>query len=87
LIRKGPFDGASDWFSTIDVAVAAYHGAEDMKGGLGTPQDDELWKHVNGENVDGQDVVLWYVAHLQHLVHDNGDEWHVCGPILQLFGY
>jgi Cu2+-containing amine oxidase len=87
MIYQGPFDGASDWFSRTDVAVTAYHGPEDVKGGLGTAHDDELWKHVNGENVDGQDIVLWYVAHLQHVAHDNGDEWHVCGPILQLFGY
>jgi hypothetical protein len=87
MIHKGPFDGASDWFSRVDVAVTAYRGPEDMMGGLGTPHDDQLWKHVNGDSVDGRDVVFWYVAHLQHVVHDNGDEWHVCGPILRLFVY
>jgi hypothetical protein len=86
LISKGPFDGASDGFSSFDVAVVAYHGAEDLKGRLGTASDDQIRTHVNGENVDGQDIVLWYVAHLFHDAHDSGDEWHVCGPILQPFG-
>jgi hypothetical protein len=87
VIRRGDFDGASDAFSRLDVAITRYHGPEDMKGALGTARDDQIWKHVNGEDVDGQDLVMWYVAHLQHHVHDNGDEWHVCGPILSPFGY
>jgi len=87
LIERGPFDGASDFFSRLDVCVTAYHGPEDRKGRLGTPSDDQLLTHVNGENIDGTDVVLWYCAHLQHDAHDSGDEWHVCGPILRPFGY
>jgi hypothetical protein len=87
VIDRRPFDGATDWFSRIDVAVTAYHGPEDLKGALGTATDDELWKQVNGENIDGTDLVMWYVAHLYHTAHDGGDEWHVCGPILSPFGY
>ena len=70
----------------MDVAITQYRGPEDLRGALGSANDDELWKHTNGENVDGQDVVMWYVAHLRHVAHDDGDEWHVCGPILRL-GY
>jgi hypothetical protein len=87
FVIRGPFDGATDWFSRVDVAVTAYHGPEDLKGALGTAEDDELWKHVNGENIDGTDLVLWYVAHLRHAAADEGDEWHVCGPILKPFRY
>ncbi|KAA8879691.1 hypothetical protein F3087_43830 [Nocardia colli] len=87
LIDKGPFDGTSDWFSNLDVAIVAYHGAEDLRGAHGTSQDDQIWQHVNGENTDGQDNVMWYVAHLAHEAHDGGDEWHVCGPILRHFRY
>jgi hypothetical protein len=82
LIVRGQFDGASDWFSKLDVAVTAYHGVEDLKGRLGTPSDDEIWEHI-----DGQDAVFWYVAHLRHHYPGPEDEWHVCGPILQPFGY
>ncbi|AZJ24505.1 hypothetical protein CT694_34250 (plasmid) [Bacillus wiedmannii bv. thuringiensis] len=88
LIEPGPFDGWADsTFSAFDVWITAYRGIEDLKGALGTRSDDQIWKHVNGENVDGQDVVLWYCAHLRHNAHDNGDEWHVCGPILRPFVY
>ncbi|MFC9439436.1 hypothetical protein [Nocardia sp. NPDC057030] len=87
LIDKGPFDGTSDWFSNLDVAIVAYHGAEDLRGALGTSYDDQIWQHANGENTDGQDNVMWYVAHLAHEAHDGGDEWHVCGPILRQFRY
>jgi hypothetical protein len=86
-IRRGDFDGASDWFSTIDVAVTAYHGSEDLKGALGTAWDDRIATHVNNENIDGSDVVMWYVAHLGHVVHGGDDEWHVCGPLLFPFGF
>jgi hypothetical protein len=67
--------------------MTAYHGPEDMKGYLGTPNDDEIWKHVNAENIDGGDVVFWYVSHLQHFASDGGDEYHACGPNLWPFGY
>jgi Cu2+-containing amine oxidase len=89
LINKGEFDGASDWFSKIDVAVTAYHGPEDLKGALGIPWDDRIATQINNppENIDGQDVVMWYVAHLAHIAHDGGDEWHVCGPLLWPFGF
>jgi hypothetical protein len=85
FIQSGPLDGDSSGFSTFDLGVVAYHGAEDLKGRLGTASDDLISTHVNGENVDGQDIVIWYVAHLFHDAHDNGDEYHVCGPILQPF--
>lgn len=87
MIEPGPFDGVVDSFGRNDVSVTLYHGPEDLRGALGTSSDDRIWQHVNGENVDGQDIVLWYCAHLQHQVHDGADEWHVCGPILRPFGY
>jgi hypothetical protein len=87
MIEVGPFDGVVDSFGRNDVSVTLYKGPEDLRGALGTAADDQIWQHVNGENVDGQDIVFWYCAHLQHHVHDGGDEWHVCGPILRPFGY
>lgn len=86
-IKAGPFDGVADAFSRNDLWVALYHGPEDVKGRLGRAFDDQLSQHINNENTDGQDVVVWYCAHLQHIAADNGDEWHVCGPILAPFGY
>jgi hypothetical protein len=87
VIDRGEFDGHADNFSNYDVWVVAYRGGEDLKGRLGTRYDDQIYQHVTGEDIDGKDVVLWYCAHLRHAVHDNRDEWHVCGPILWPFGY
>ncbi|WP_033213704.1 hypothetical protein [Kitasatospora phosalacinea] len=86
-IAPGPFDGAADAFGRLDAAVTAYRGPEDLRGRLGTPSDDQIATQVNGENIDGKDVVLWWCAHLDHHASEGGDEWHVCGPILQPFGY
>ncbi|HEY5843449.1 MAG TPA: hypothetical protein VIU87_18675, partial [Mycobacterium sp.] len=41
-IDRGQFDGASDWFGRIDVAITAYHGPEDLRGALGTAWDDQI---------------------------------------------
>ncbi|MQY27303.1 hypothetical protein [Nocardia aurantia] len=79
---SGPSDGAPDYISPHSFAVVRFRADEDLKGRLGTPHDPELWKHINHENVDGQDVVAWYIAHLKHSGSDSGDEYHACGPDL-----
>ncbi|MEU2042755.1 hypothetical protein [Nocardia niwae] len=86
-IARGPNDADSDAFSPFDGAALVYHGAEDLKGLLGTPEDDGLYAQMSGENVDGADVVFWYIAHLHHHYPSPESEWHVCGPILVPFGY
>ncbi|MER7544100.1 hypothetical protein [Actinomadura sp.] len=82
LLNRGEFDGKSDSFGRIEGAAVAYRASEDLKGRLGSRFDDEIYQHVTGESVDGKDVVLWYVAHLQHIYHGPEFEWHVCGPLL-----
>jgi hypothetical protein len=79
-IVHGQFDGAPDWLSPLNAAVTTFRPDEDLKGRLGTPGGDQLWKHINGEDVNGKDVVFWYVAHLKHSGDDSGDEYHACGP-------
>jgi hypothetical protein len=87
MIEPGPRDGMADDFSNFVMSLNAYHGREDLKGRLGTPSDDQVWKHIDGESVDGQDVVFWYVAHLHHHYPGPEFEWHACGPLLWPFGY
>jgi hypothetical protein len=87
LIAPGPFDGVADGFGRLDAAVLVYHAAEDLRGRLGTSQDDQILTQATGESINGQDLVLWWCAHLDHHASEGGDEWHVCGPILQPFGY
>jgi Cu2+-containing amine oxidase len=82
IINRGPNDRPSDAFEPADMYVVAFHGAEDLKGRLGTANAAGIFAHINNENIDGKDVVFWYVAHLHH--HHPGPEfeWHVCGPLL-----
>lgn len=82
LINRGPHDRPSDAFEPADMYVAAYRGTEDLKGRLGTAYSSQIATHINNENIDGQDVVFWYIAHLHHTYHGPEFEWHVCGPLL-----
>ena len=82
LIERGPHDRPSDAFEPADMYVVAYHGAEDLKGRLVTAYAAQISTHISNENIDGQDLVSWYVAHLHHQYHGPEFEWHVCGPLL-----
>jgi hypothetical protein len=81
-INRGQFDGRPDFFGRLNGAIVAYRGAEDLRGRLGSASDDGLYQHITGEPVNGADVVMWYVAHLQHVYHGPEFEWHACGPLL-----
>jgi hypothetical protein len=87
MIIPGPDDGTADVFSNSDLWVLRYHGAEDQHGRQGSATDDGLAPLVNGEPTDGQDLVLWYCAHLRHDAAGGGDEVHSAGPDLIPFGY
>jgi hypothetical protein len=82
LIERGPNDKPSDAFEPADMYVVAYHGSEDLQGRLGTPYEAQIFTHINNENIDGKDLVFWYVAHLHHHYPGPADEWHACGPLL-----
>ncbi|HEU4712577.1 MAG TPA: hypothetical protein VFS76_13475 [Pyrinomonadaceae bacterium] len=86
-VVPGPFDGQADGFSTFDFTLLRYHADEDRHGLLGSPISDQLGQHFNNESTEEKDIVLWYCAHLSHEVSDDGDEWHVCGPILFPIGF
>lgn len=85
-VLPGPNDGTADGFSTSDLWVLRYRGTEDRNGQQGSSADDGLWAYLSGENVNGQDVVLWYCGHLSHHAEGGGDEWHAVGPNLAPFG-
>lgn len=85
-VLPGGSDGTADWFSTRDLWVLRYRGSEDKHGQQGSASDDGLGSYLSGEDTHGQDVVLWYCAHLHHHAHDGGGDWHGCGPTLVPFG-
>jgi Cu2+-containing amine oxidase len=84
-LYPGSNDGVADAFSNRDLWVLRYHGSEDKNGSQGSASSDALQPYVNGEPIDGQDVVLWYCGHLSHHAHSGGDEWHHTGPNLVPF--
>lgn len=85
-ILPGPDDGKADAFSTSDLWVLRYRGSEDRNGQQGSAGADGLGSYLNGESVAGQDVVVWYCAHMFHHAEHGGDDWHAAGPDLAPFG-
>ena len=87
FIYPGPYDGFADNFASGDLWVMRYNGVEEQRQALhqGNSTADQLELYLNGEGVDGADVVIWYCSQLTHLAspdHADPDEWHVSGPIL-----
>jgi Cu2+-containing amine oxidase len=87
MILPGPHDGVADAFSSGDLWVLRYHGSEDQHGRQGSASNDALAPLLTGEPTDGQDLVLWYCAHLSHEASDGGDDVHTAGPDLIPFRY
>jgi Copper amine oxidase, enzyme domain len=91
-IVPGPNDGLAATapdapFGRGDVWILRYHGAEIDDGSVATgpPYEAELDRWVNGEAINGADVVVWYGAHFTHdVAHDHPGEFgHVLGPDLK----
>lgn len=92
-IIPGATDGVAtalpDWpFSRGDVWILRYRGSEIDDGVIATgpPYEAGLDAWVNGESLDGSDVVVWYGAHFSHdLAHEEPGEFgHIVGPDLKL---
>jgi hypothetical protein len=43
--------------------MVRYHGQEDTLGNIGSAYGDDLQNYIDGENLNGQDVVIWYCHH------------------------
>ncbi|MGH9202633.1 MAG: hypothetical protein ACRD2A_15520, partial [Vicinamibacterales bacterium] len=91
-IVPGASDGVAtampDWpFPRGDVWLLRYHGAEIDDGSIavGPPFEAGLDAWVNGESLNGTDVVVWYGAHFTHdVAHEEPGEFgHVVGPDLK----
>ena len=92
-IIPGPNDGVAtaspDWpFPRGDFWVLRYRSTEIDDGVIATgpPYEAGIDTWVNGEAVDGADVVIWYGAHFTHDVTKEppGDFGHIVGPTLKL---
>lgn len=91
-ILPGANDGVAtaspSWpFPRGDVWLLRYRGSEIDDGvvATGPPYEAGLDAWVNGEPINGADVVVWYGAHFTHdLTHDKPGEFgHMIGPDLK----
>ena len=87
-IVPGHDDGVAstmpDWpFPQGDVWLVRYKPGAEIDNGVvatGPPYEANIATFVNGENINGQDVVVWYGAHFTHDVTAHAG--HVVGPDL-----
>jgi hypothetical protein len=91
-IIPGPNDGMAATmpdapFGRGDVWILRYHGDQIDDGSIATgpPYEAGLDSWVNGESINGSDVVIWYGAHFTHdVAHDHPGEFgHIVGPDLK----
>lgn len=91
-IIPGASDGVAtampDWpFPRGDVWILRYRGSEIDDGvvATGPPYEAGLDAWVNGEPINGTDVVVWYGAHFSHdIAHEEPGEFgHIVGPDLK----
>ncbi len=90
-IVPGGHDGNSDAYGVGDVWVLRYHGNE-VDDGQGFTTNPALSragidKFINGESVNGQDVVIWYAGHFQHDETHPDPAGHIVGPELIPFNF
>jgi hypothetical protein len=80
-ILPGQQDGIADAYARGDAWFLRYRSTELDDGhnstGSNTPAD--LDQFVNGESLDGQDVVMWYAGHFTH-IYDGAPGGHLVGP-------
>jgi hypothetical protein len=91
----GANDGVANAFARGDVWVLRYNDDQVDDGISAAPSQAgqsqanapiAINRFVNGEDVSGQDVVVWYAAHFSHDVHEdeeNGHVGHIVGPVLR----
>lgn len=95
-VVPGAVDGLSTQmpdtpFGRGDTWMLRYHGSEidDGSVAVGPPYEVGLDRWVNGEKLDGEDVVLWYAGHFTHNLHETGaaQHGHVVGPDIRPFNW
>jgi hypothetical protein len=92
-IIPGASDGIAtsspDWpFPRGDLWIIRYHGASEIDDGsiaTGPPYEAEIDRFLNGEPINGSDLVIWYGAHFTHDIAGEppGTHGHKVGPDLK----
>jgi len=79
----GSEDGFPDDFSQWDLAVRKWNEGETGLWRLG-PRGEIGDHYNNSESIDRQDIVLWYITHLDHQALDGNTKWHSSGPRIRV---
>ncbi|MGH9834030.1 MAG: hypothetical protein ACRD9Y_13500 [Blastocatellia bacterium] len=86
-IMPGHHDGVADFYARGDAWFLRYRGTEldDGRNSTGSNTEADLDMFVNGEALDGQDVVMWYSGHFDHVdgvqvSHPEDNGGHIVGP-------
>ncbi|MEJ3750586.1 hypothetical protein WEI85_45930 [Actinomycetes bacterium KLBMP 9797] len=88
-IAPGLLDGTADGYGVADLWYLRYHGDEiddgvSIVGGSPAETQAKLDQFVNGERIDGTDIVVWYAG---HFLHDeeapHPHQGHIVGPALR----
>ena len=82
-LDPGPFDGFTDDFSQWDVAVRKWNRDETNGWRLGARGEIGDNYH-NSESIDREDIVFWYISHLDHKSLEGATKWHSSGPRIQV---
>lgn len=82
-LDPGPYDGFADDFSQWDVAARKWNRGEANGWQLGAR--GEIGDHYNNsESIDREDIVFWYISHLDHKSLEGSTKWHSSGPRIQV---
>lgn len=76
-------DGSPDNFSKWDVAGRKYNRRQTGRWRLGARGEIGKRYMTPTENINGEDVVLWYVSHLPHAASEGSQIWHASGPRIE----
>ncbi|WP_146166892.1 hypothetical protein [Streptosporangium nondiastaticum] len=82
-IVPGAGDGTADAYGVADLWVLRYRGAAEIDDPRGFDTRAHIGDFVNGESVDGQDLVVWYGAHFLHDQSGPRPPSHFVGPELR----
>ena len=82
-LNPGPYDGFTDEFSQWDVAVRKWNDGETDNSTLGA-KGDIGHNYNDSESIDREDIVFWYVTHLDHKSLEGSTKWHSSGPRVQV---
>ncbi|NRQ40369.1 hypothetical protein HII36_52415 [Nonomuraea sp. NN258] len=82
-IHPGPFDGTADAYGVSDLWFLRHHPAELYDGDPDSRNRAMLNRFVDGESINGANVVVWYAGHYYHdQAHPQPHQGELIGPEL-----